>query len=400
MPPPSKRPGLELLIRRSGAEGAGFELKVLPADRVFLKLRPRARVEAVAEVNALEEATGRLFVLRLHEGEAHVQLTEAEYGIWQRMDGKHSIQDLATAMVFEYGRYDFDEIRRCLARLRSAGLVHEHESRLLRTRGGFAGERVQSLARAIAEFDHRWVEVDAAFARLHRRLRPLFSRRAPLPLALLGGIGLLVWALARLGGHLSAAPLGPWAWALAFALCLPLFMAVHELAHALACKANGRRVKAVGFTLRDYLLPSLYVDVTDMYMSTRRARIAVDLAGPLCNLVVAAVATGLALLLPPVALRASLVLVADVNVALALFTAWPFHGFQEDGYQALSEALRTTVLRSRSWARVSSLVLRRPPVLEAPPLPTSLFLAGFVVSWAAALAVLAWALWPTAPISP
>lgn len=400
MATPPKRPGLELLIRRSGPDGTGFELKVLPADRAFLKLRPRARVEAVAEVNALDEATGRVHIVRLHEGEVHLRLTESEYGIWRRMDGKHSIQDLATAMVFEYGRYDFDEIRRCLARLRAMGLVHEHESRLLRTRGGLAGERARSLARAFAEFDHRWVEVDAGFARLHRRLRPLFSRRAPLPWALVGAAGLLAWMVARVTGTLTAAPLGPWAWALAFALALPLFMAVHEVAHGLACKANGRRVKAVGFTLHDYLLPSLYVDVTDMYMSSRRARIAVDLAGPLSNLVIASLATGVALALPPVAFRATLVLVADVNVALALFTAWPFHGFQEDGYQALSESLRTTLLRSRSWARVRALLTRQPPVLHAPAMPTAVFVFGFVLSWSAALVVLAWALWPSSPLSP
>ena len=41
--------------------------------------------------------------------------------------------------------------------------------------------------------------------------------------------------------------------------------------------------------------PFVYVDVSDMYMSTRAGRIVVDMAGPLANLVTAALATAVAM---------------------------------------------------------------------------------------------------------
>lgn len=400
MPPSPKRPGLELLIRRKDGEGGGIQLRVLPADRAFLKLRPVALADAVVEVNTLVEATGKAFILRMREGGDHIRLSEHEYGIWLKMDGRHTIQDLATEMVFQYGRYDFDEIRRCLVRLRALGLVFEPESRVVRVRGGYAGERVRSLALAISEFDHRWEDVDAGFQRLFRLLRPLFARASLPVLGSLCVVGLVLWLVARASGWLSAAPLSPWAYGLAFILSLPLFMAFHEIAHGLACKAHGRRVKAVGLTLSDYVLPTVYVDVTDMFMCSRRARVSVDLAGPLCNLLLATLAIGLASALPPAAMRSSLVLVADVNIALALFTAWPFHGFREDGYQVLSEATATTLLRARTWARVRALVLRRASTLATPATPTAIYLVGFVSTWAALLALFAAFAWRWVVLSP
>jgi putative peptide zinc metalloprotease protein len=158
-------------------------------------------------------------------------------------------------------------------------------------------------------------------------------------------------------------------------------MALHELAHGLACKAHGRRVRAVGITVLDYVLPSFYVDVTDMTLSTRAGRVVVDLAGPLANLLLVTLATAVAWLTSDPWLRAVLVVVADLNVALALFTAWPFHGLQEDGYAALSELLRVSVLRRRAGALLQAVVGKAPAGLDRPRGPAALYLAGLALTW-------------------
>ncbi|MCK6505553.1 hypothetical protein L6R53_19510 [Myxococcota bacterium] len=395
MPPRPPRPGLELLIRKRGAEGAGasFEIKVYAPDRAFLRMKPRRVEEAVAEVAVLDEATGRVFALRLREGDRVVRLSEHEYRIWERMDGRHSIQDLAAALVFEFGRFDFDEIRSTLGRLRGAGLVQtSSRSRLLRAQRVPGGPQVQSLARAVATFDRRWEEgVDRAFTRLHRALRPLWTRRALAGWVALALAGTAAWAVLRAGGGLDTAPLPTWAAALQFAGLLPLCMAVHELAHGMACKAHGRRVRAVGITVLDYVLPSFYVDVTDMSLSTRAGRVVVDLAGPLANLVLVGGATAAAALSADPWARAVWVGVADVNLALALFTAWPFHGLQEDGYHALSELLRVSLLRRRAGALLQAALGRAPEGLDRPRGPAALYLGGLVGTWAAVgLLVGAW----------
>ena len=47
---------------------------------------------------------------------------------------------------------------------------------------------------------------------------------------------------------------------------------LHVLVHALACKSYKRRVREIGFFLLQGVLPTFYADVTDIFMSTRRAR--------------------------------------------------------------------------------------------------------------------------------
>jgi putative peptide zinc metalloprotease protein len=60
---------------------------------------------------------------------------------------------------------------------------------------------------------------------------------------------------------------------------------LHVLVHALACKAYGRKVREMGFFLLQGLLPTFYADVTDIFMSSRRVRVMVDLSGPLVEVV-------------------------------------------------------------------------------------------------------------------
>lgn len=355
--PDAPRPGLELLIRRSSPGQPAFELKVLPADRAFLRLRPRARRDAVAEVNEVEEGGRRIWMLRLRDGGEILRMSEHELEVWRRMDGRHTIQELALILVVQFGRFDFDEIRRLLARLRALGLVEEVQAGLFRRREGERQGRVRGWAEAIATFDHRFEEVDALFARLHRPLRRILGPRALPALAALGLTSLAAHLALRLGGvlDLSALPLG--VRVAGVLLLLPACMVLHELAHGLACKAHGRRVKALGLTLQDYLLPSMYVDVTDIFMASRRARVVVDLAGPLANLLLAAPCWGLAVALPPGPARGVLVLLADLHVGLAIFTAWPFHPLVEDGAQALGELLKTPLLRRRAWDLLRGRVL-------------------------------------------
>lgn len=239
------------------------------------------------------------------------------------------------------------------------------------------GEKV----RALAEYDRRWEGVDPSFSRLHRRLRPLLTRRAMFLHLVLGLIGAGLYLANRWTGAMTALVLPLWAWLLLFLALTPLFMVLHEIAHGLACKAHGRRVRAVGITVLDYVLPSLYVDVTDMYMASRAGRIVVDLAGPLANLLLAALATLAALLVGDPWVGAVLVVIADVNLALALFTAWPFHGLQEDGYEALSELLRTTLLRRRAGALLQAAVGRAPAGIEIPRAAALVYLVGLVLTW-------------------
>ncbi|RME21697.1 MAG: RIP metalloprotease, partial [Deltaproteobacteria bacterium] len=168
---------------------------------------------------------------------------------------------------------------------------------------------------------------------------------------------------------------------LVFLGLLPLFVALHELGHGIACKACGRRVDAVGLTMIDHLVPGVYVDVTDIYMASRGQRIAVALAGPLVNLLVAGGLALVAAALPTTRASSLLWIAADANLALALYTLWPFWGIVEDGYDALGEALRQPRLRSLAWAWLRARLRRRAPPDSIAPWRAVMYLVGVGGTW-------------------
>lgn len=354
--PPSK-PGLELLIRRSGGEGAAgpaFELKVLDSDQAFLRLRPRRSAAAVVERNQLHEDEAVVNVVRfaMAHTERYIRLTPRELFLFEHMDGVHTIMEIATAYVLEFGTLDVDEVRRFLNRARRLDLVAVERSGMLRSKRA-AKARLTRLLDVLGRLSFRWNQVDGVFSALYRWLWPLFSPWA-LPLhALVAGAGLVVYLAGRWDGSLAPAR-GALDWLLVLACWTPLVMVLHELAHALACKAFGRRVKAIGFTFVEDLAPSVYVDVTDMLMSSQRGRVLVSLAGPAANLVLGGAATLLAAALTPGRGSWALVAFADLNLLLALYTLWPFHPAREDGYVVLTDLLRTPALRGQALSALKA----------------------------------------------
>ncbi len=390
----NRKRGLELLIRKRGPGGeSAFEIKVYRPDRAFLRMRPVRRADLRIDENTIEEADGTVHVLHLLDTGRHLRLSASEHAVWSRMDGRHSIQDLATTLVIEHGHFDFDEIRHTLGRLRGAGLIDERRPGLLRLRHTDTGVPVRSLARRIAELDVRWDKVDGLFSRLHRALWPLFSRPALPAAVLFGAVGVWQYAVGRWGPTQDLLHLPSWAWALLFFGLVPVFMVVHELAHGIACKARGRRVRAVGITMIDHLLPGVYVDVTDMYMASRGGRIVVALAGPLANLVVVAVMVLAADVVEQAAVDTVLWVGADANLALALYTLWPFWGVQEDGYDALCEALGQPRLRERSLAWLHARLRGEAPRQAITAGRALLYLGGVAITWLCVVAAACWWAW-------
>jgi hypothetical protein len=141
-------------------------------------------------------------------------------------------------------------------------------------------------------------------------------------------------------------------------------------------------VKGVGISFLDGIVPAFYVDVSDMLMAGRWARIGVALSGPWTNLLLAGLC-GLAAALLPGPPSDLLLLLADANVLLALYTLWPFHGLEEDGYHALVDLTRVSAIRERSSALVRSWFGRAPrPEMSARSLRVvRLYLALRLASW-------------------
>ena len=142
----------------------------------------------------------------------------------------------------------------------------------------------------------------------------------------------------------------PW---LSGAIMLAVLLAVsmmHVPMHALACKAYSRRVREIGFFLLQGVLPTFYADVTDIFMSTRRARVIVDLAGPLVELVLGSVAFLAAYQFGPGVGQAFLFGIGVVLWEGALINLYPFNFLELDGYNIVADLLAMPTLRQQALA--------------------------------------------------
>ncbi|MRG91700.1 M50 family metallopeptidase [Polyangium spumosum] len=351
------KPELELLIRsRPGGpnlpgSSGGFVTRRYVANQVALTVKPRRIPEESYEIQAQSRKDRKLFyVIRQLEADKYLFLNEEEYFLWQKMDGLHTLRDVATAYFLKFGSFDFRVIQRFLARARENKLIVIPQTDLVRR--SLADEPVSMRSQYLARLrgvDLRLPNVDQKLGVLYGRMRVLFTRPAFACYAILlviGGVAIVQQAGRGSGAevlHAGHALLVP-----VFLLLHVMTVVVHELSHALACKHFGREVKAFGFTFMNRLMPSVYADVTDMWMSTRKARMAVSFAGPLSGLLLGSAGAILAWILPPGIPSSFFWFVAITILALALGSLYPCLFIESDGYHILSDWLRMPALREHS----------------------------------------------------
>jgi putative peptide zinc metalloprotease protein len=148
-------------------------------------------------------------------------------------------------------------------------------------------------------------------------------------------------------------------------------VAVHEFAHAHACKHAGGRVPAMGFALI-FLTPAFYTDTTEgAVMGTRSQRLVISLAGIWAELMVCSVATPIWwLTAPDTVIHEGAYFMMMLTGIVSLVVNWnPL--IKLDGYYMLCEIIGISELKEDSTAFLSAWVRRhiwRLPV-EVPYVP-------------------------------
>jgi putative peptide zinc metalloprotease protein len=114
----------------------------------------------------------------------------------------------------------------------------------------------------------------------------------------------------------------------------------------------------MGFFLLQGILPTFYADVTDIFMSSRRARVVVDLAGPMVEVVFGSLAFLGAYWSGP-GIAQSLLFGAGVLLwESALLNLYPFNFLEMDGYNILADLLAMPALRQQALALFPALPRR------------------------------------------
>ncbi len=362
--PPAR---LELLVRSE--DGETFETREIASPAAYLQLRPQRLPDDQWELAQLPSGVPgtKKYVLKSRRAENYLQLDEEERFLWQQMDGRASMQDIAVAYVMRYGSFDFEKIPQLIRKLLLADLLTLRP--MSRLRDILARNRRNPAARAMEAGIHaierlnvssrRWNDL---FERIHRWGGwLLFTPAAVIGLIVLTAFG--TRALVHLWNDLGAisSALGHPAIVAIIALKLAFFLtvALHQLVHALACVHYGRRVKEVGFIVHHLVVPTFYADVTDLFMASRRARVVNALAGPTVHLVLGMLGVIWANALGPGLLQACVAASAVLQLQSFIVCIYPFSFLEMDGYHVLEDAVGMPRLSQESSQFMRGTFLKR-----------------------------------------
>src|SRR5258706_5271213 len=364
-PTPPRRAKLELLVRHDGDEG--FDVHQVGSATAFLQSRPQ---RVATESWELAEMPSRMagqpsFILKNTATARFLLLTEPEKFLWGQMDGQTSLQDIATAYVLRYGAFDFDIIPVLMRKLQRAQLLTLTPTSRLRQ--ALARNRRRPVVRAIETGLTALERINISSRNVQRVFNAmyrwggflLFTPTGVVLCLALAGAGLVAGVkLWREGGDIVA---GFGGHALRAVLMVKLLffatVAAHQIVHGLALVHYRRRVREFGFTFLHGFVPTFYVDVTDIFMASRRARVVTAVAGALVHLVLGAVAFIVAAKAPTGSFTQAFAAASGIIQWQALVIAlYPFCFIEMDGYHVLVDALGVPTLKHDALTYVKGLL--------------------------------------------
>jgi putative peptide zinc metalloprotease protein len=357
---------LELLVRREDAES--FEIRRIPSTLAYLHHKPQRVPDTQYELAPLgSRAAGTTYVLKNRATEHYLLLTGAERFLWERMDGRTSIQDLATAYVLRYGAFDFDAIRALIARLRRAELLTLRPASRLRAvlarhPRNPAARMAEAMLRALEHLTISSRRIHAACERMYRwGGRFLFTPPCLAAGVLLVGLGAIAGLTLWRHAPEVAAPLAqhPILSLVLVKLILFATLALHQILHGLACIHYRRRVREYGFTMLHGFLPTFFVDVTDIFMASRRARVVTALSGTLVHLYLGCLYLWAATQMSPGLLQSFAAASGVLQLQAFFVSLYPFCFLEMDGYHILVDLLGLPTLRHDAWRFVRHEFWRR-----------------------------------------
>jgi putative peptide zinc metalloprotease protein len=367
-----RRAKLELLVRKPAADGGeAFEVKEVRSALAFVQLKPQ-RVEPgtyeLAEV-ASRVSGQASYILKNLATDRYLLLSEPERFLWEQMDGHTSLQELATAYVLRYGEFDFEIIPALIRKLQRAQLlVLTPASRLrkvlARNRGRHLVKALESAFLVLERVNVSSRTVDGFFRRLYRWGGFLFfSRLAAVVCVLLAVAGIVAGVKLWHQAESVAAGLGrnPLMALLSVKLLFLFTLAAHQIVHGLALVHYGRRVREFGFTFLHGFVPTFYVDVTDVFMTSRRARVVTAVSGALVHLVLGSLWFLLAAQTSPGFLQAFAAASGMIQWQAFVIALYPFCFIEMDGYHVLVDVLGVPTLKSDATGYVAALARGRAP---------------------------------------
>jgi putative peptide zinc metalloprotease protein len=273
------------------------------ANELFQLVRQHGRPSRAPGITIHPRTTPEgetITILRNPATGTYYRLSPQGWFIWQRLDGRHTLRDLALEYHREFHAFSPDAIAEVIHGLSEAGFLEQRALKrdAVEQASPSRVERLAQRARAILEWRVTIHNVDRVIAWIYRHGGFLvYTRLAQGLFPLLVVAGLLTFALAQARATAVLAQPGG---SLLLLFLIPAFFITtvfHELGHALTTKHFGRSVLSGGFGWY-WFGPITYMDTTDMWLEGRWPRIAVSIAGPYSDLLLGSLAAVVAFLAP------------------------------------------------------------------------------------------------------
>ena len=367
MPQPPRRAKLELLVRRDSDDGESFEVREFGSGLAFIRSRPQRVADdsfELAEVASRVDGQ-RSFILKNTATDRFLLITEPERFLWEQMDGKRSLQEIATAYVLRYGEFDFDVIPHLMRKLQRAQLLtltptSRLRQALARNRRRPMAKMAESALTVLERINISSQNIQPVFRRAYRFGGfVLFTPAAAVACVILAVVGLVaavrLWPEAeRVVSGFGKSPLMA---VLSVKLLFLVTVAAHQIVHGLALVHYGRRVREFGFTFLHGFVPTFYVDVTDIFMGSRRARVVTAVSGALVHLVLGSAWLLIALRATPGSFLQAFAAASGMIQWQAFIVAlYPFCFIEMDGYHVLVDVLGIPTLKQDAIHYVGALL--------------------------------------------
>lgn len=315
--------------------------------------RPFAYKHIIANKRTLEDGDV-LHVLKDPIKNNYYQLSTTGFFIWKLLDGKHSIREIATTYNKKFGEYLPDDITNLIVDLSDADYVHIPKIEQQAETNASLFYKIFSRLRTIMEISFPITNANGWLTKLYNNFFYLFFTW-PAKVLMLATFVIGIISFIFLSKNIAVTIQNTSHIGLIIILTyIATFIStpLHELGHAMTTKYYGREVNNVGIGWF-WIGPVFFVDSSDMWLESRRARIGVNFAGIVVDSILAGIAAIIALQIGQPEIKFFLWLFALYTYFSILKNLDPLLEF--DGYYILMDILGVPNLREHAVIMLTNL---------------------------------------------
>jgi len=287
-------------------------------------------------------------VLRNRELGHYLQLSEQGFFLWNLLDGELSLNEIALHFFRRFNVFHVDDIAMQIMNLHNAGFIKLEANNVVPRWVSAVAEFVAPL-RKFMEYQILVKNMDERITKSLKRIGWIFYSKPVLPLwMLIVVLGFLSFAV-HFERSMALLAVSPDKWTYFF---LSLVVAIlsgplYALARAYTIKHYSRKVYFFCFSWR-WFFPCAYCDTSDMWLSSKKQRVLVDLVGIYLQAMLAGL-IGLCVFFLFPGYPNLTIMLELAALSLYLFILANMHtAFELDGYLALMNALDKPNLKQSS----------------------------------------------------